>query len=95
MEKSYTVHMYICPALSTRDLASFEIITPCIRGVRDCMNSRELCCNNPSTDNRLLSLQMNVPLYGVLGAAAILLAYILGIETVAKLLVCLLALILG
>ncbi|KAL6437310.1 hypothetical protein ACFW04_005074 [Cataglyphis niger] len=39
--------------------------------------------------------KMNVPLYGVLGAAAILFAYILGIETIAKLLVCLLALILG
>ncbi|XP_014481549.1 PREDICTED: sorting nexin-13-like [Dinoponera quadriceps] len=38
---------------------------------------------------------MNVPLYGVLGAAATLLAYILGIGTVVKLLVCLLALILG
>lgn len=46
-------------------------------------------------DRLLLSLQMNVPLYGVLGAAAALLAYIFGIGTIVKLLVCLLVLILG
>ncbi|KAL6259662.1 hypothetical protein P5V15_009578 [Pogonomyrmex californicus] len=39
--------------------------------------------------------KMNVPLYGVLGATATLLAYILGIGTIVKLLICLLALILG
>ncbi|EZA62302.1 Sorting nexin-13 [Ooceraea biroi] len=38
---------------------------------------------------------MNVLWYGVLGAAASLLVYILGIETIIKLLICLLALILG
>ncbi|RLU24077.1 hypothetical protein DMN91_004286 [Ooceraea biroi] len=39
--------------------------------------------------------KMNVLWYGVLGAAASLLVYILGIETIIKLLICLLALILG
>lgn len=38
---------------------------------------------------------MNVPLYGVLGASVTLLAYILGIGTIVKLLICLLALLLG
>lgn len=50
---------------------------------------------NSSTDNRLLFLQMNVLLYGILGAAAILLAYIFGIGTIVKLFICFLALILG
>jgi len=50
---------------------------------------------NSLTDNRSLFLQMNVPLYGVLGAAATLFAYILGIGTIVKLFICLLVLILG
>ncbi|XP_012528442.2 sorting nexin-13 isoform X1 [Monomorium pharaonis] len=40
-------------------------------------------------------IKMNIPLYGVLGAAATLLAYIFGIGTIVKLFICLLALILG
>lgn len=59
---------------------------------RNMSNSRVV---NSSADNRLLFLQMNVPLYGVLGAAVTLLVYILGIGTIVKLFICLLALILG
>lgn len=40
-------------------------------------------------------LQMNVPLYGLLGVAAALLIYIIGIGMILKLFICLLALILG
>ncbi|XP_020290233.1 sorting nexin-13-like isoform X2 [Pseudomyrmex gracilis] len=49
--------------------------------------------NNNQSDEQ--SPKMNVPLYGVLGASVTLLAYILGIGTIVKLLICLLALILG
>ena len=38
---------------------------------------------------------MNVPLYGLLGVAAAVLVYVVGIGMIAKLFVCLLALILG
>lgn len=40
-------------------------------------------------------LQMNVPLYGLLGVVAALLVYIVGIGMIVKLFICLLALILG
>lgn len=40
-------------------------------------------------------LQMNVSLYGLLGVVTALLIYLVGIGTIVKLFICLLALILG
>lgn len=57
-----------------------------------------LCCSVFSISYRLSNydfLQMNVPLYGLLGVATAVFVYVVGIGMIAKLFVCLLALLLG